>query len=595
MTRRILMLSCAMMVSLLATSCRDHRHHPAPVPFCATVTPDAGPLAGGNHVEITSGGICLFGPNTEVRFGGKPATILDIRGPRELVAEVPPGDFPGFVDVVIIGEDGHGNVCDCVQHNAYFYKEPLCLLVTPDAGPLHGGNHVEITSLGDCQFGHNTEILFGGKPATIIDMRSPTELVAEVPPGDWPGIVDVVLVGEDLHGNVCDCVQNDAYHYKEAPPVGCVAVAPEGGPLAGGNHVEITSLGDCLFGPHTEIRFGGKPATIIDILSPTELVAEVPPGDAPGLVDVVLIGEDIHGNVCDCVQNDAYHYKEAPPTRCVAVAPEAGPLAGGNHVEITSLGDCLFGPHTEIRFGGKPATIIDILSPTELVAEVPPGDAPGLVDVVLIGEDIHGNVCDCVENDAYLYKEAPPVGCVAVTPEAGPVAGGNHVEVTALGHCFFGPNTEIRFGGIPATIIDIVSPTELVAEVPPGNAPGWVDVVLIGEDGAGITCDCVEIDAYFYKEAPPVGCLLVSPDGGPLAGGNHVEVTSLGDCLFGPHTEIKFGGKPATIIDIVSPTKLFAEVPPGDAPGLVDVVLIGEDNLGLTCDCVQNDAYLYHR
>ena len=551
--------------------------------FCLRIHPEAGPLAGGNRVEITSGGLCLFGPNTEILFGGKPAAIVDILSPTELVAEVPAGDRPGAVDVVLVGEDRAGALCDCVQPDAYFYKEVHCLRVEPDAGPLAGGTHVEITSGGDCLFGHNPEVFFGGKPATIVDIISPTKLVAEVPPGDVPGLVDVALIGETRDGRPCDCVQRDAYLYKE--PF-CLFVEPDGGPLGGGNRVEITSGGVCLFGPHTEIRFGGKPAHIVDILSPTKLIAEVPPGDAPGLVDVVLIGEDANGNVCDCVQRDAYNYREH---FCVRVKPEAGPLAGGNRVEITSGGACLFGPNTEIRFGDKPANIVDILSPTRLIAEVPPGDAPGVVDVVLIGEDRNGHVCDCRQNDAYRYKES---FCLRVAPEKGPLAGGNKVEITSGGACLFGPNTEIKFGGKPANIVDIISPTLLVAEVPAGDAPGPVDVVLIGEDANGNVCDCVQNDAYFYKER---FCVVVEPDGGPLAGGNLVEITSGGVCHFGPNTEIKFGGKPANIIDIISPTLLVAEVPPGDAVGLVDVVLIGEDNAGGVCDCVQSDAYHYLR
>jgi hypothetical protein len=159
-----------------------------------------------------------------------------------------------------------------------------------------------------------------------------------------------------------------------------------------------------------------------------------------------------------------------------------------------ATGTCLFGPNTEILFDGKPATIIDIRSLTEVLVEVPPGDSPGLVNVVMEGEDGSGP-CDCTEIDAYEYI-APP-GCVRVEPGHGPLAGGNLAEVMATGTCLFDSGSEVYFDGKPATIIDIRGPTEVVVEVPPGDHPGLVNVVMVGEDGSG-PCDCTEIDAYEY-------------------------------------------------------------------------------------------------
>jgi hypothetical protein len=116
------------------------------------------------------------------------------------------------------------------------------------------------------------------------------------------------------------------------------------------------------------------------------------------------------------------------------------------------------------------------------------------VHVVL---ESHGGQ-ECIFKDGFVYE--CPGGCMSVDPDKGPLAGGNRVVVRSLDICVFDAGTEVYFGGIPATSMDIISSTELHCTVPAGSHPGPVDVTFIAEDPHGRPCDCLLVDGYTYVQ-----------------------------------------------------------------------------------------------
>ncbi|WP_403022483.1 IPT/TIG domain-containing protein [Salinibacterium sp. GXW1014] len=158
---------------------------------------------------------------------------------------------------------------------------------------------------------------------------------------------------------------------------------------------------------------------------------------------------------------------------------------------------------------------------------------------------------------------APAAAAVdAVSPDVGPVAGGNTVTIT--GDCFAGA-TEVSFGGVPAPAFAVVSDTTVTATVPPG-ASGTVDVAVSGAGACGVS----ELpDGYRYTSNPIIWAL--SPAEGPVAGGTAVTIE--GANLAGV-TAVYFGGVEIADFTLVSSTQIVVFSPPG-AVGTVDVVAEG--------------------
>jgi hypothetical protein len=84
----------------------------------------------------------------------------------------------------------------------------------------------------------------------------------------------------------------------------------------------------------------------------------------------------------------------------------------------------------------------------------------------------------------------PPPGIAALTPAAGPAAGGT--AVTIRGHDFTDA-TAVRFGSVPAPTFHVESDTQMTATTPPGQ-PGAVAVAVTTQAGTAT--------APFTYEAP---------------------------------------------------------------------------------------------
>ncbi|MFI1963269.1 beta strand repeat-containing protein [Streptomyces pathocidini] len=474
-------------------------------PTITSVVPNTGPLAGGNTVTITGTG---FTGATAVTFGPNPATSFTIVSPTQITATAPAGT--GTVNVTVTGPGGTSNAVPYTYVGA-----PTITSVVPNTGPLTGGNTVTITGTG---FTGATAVTFGPNPATSFTVVSPTQITAVVPAGT--GTVNVTVT---TPGGTSNAVP---YTYVAAPTI--TSISPASGPTSGGNIVTITGTG---FTGATAVNFGPNPATSFTIDSPTQITATAPAGT--GTVNVTVTGP---GGTSNAVP---YTYVAAPTI--TSVVPNTGPLAGGNTVTITGTG---FTGATAVNFGPNPATFT-IDSPTQITATAPAGT--GSVNVTVTGP---GGTSNAVP---YTYVAAPTI--TSVVPNTGPLAGGNTVTITGTG---FGGATAVNFGPNPATSFTVVSATQITAVVPAGT--GTVNVTVTGPGG---TSNAV---SYTYVGAPTITSL--SPDAGPLTGGNTVTITGTN---FTPGATVQFGANPATSVTFVSSTQLDVVVPATGVPGSVPV------------------------
>ena len=154
---------------------------PLPKTSVTSVSPNAGPLAGGTAVTIM--GESLASP-TAVSFGGVAATNFTGVSATEATAVAPPSASSQTVDVQVtttFGPSPTTSADDFTYTNA-----PLIYGLSPTSGPPAGGTSVTLTG---GQFTGTTAVAFGTTPATSFKVNSDTSVTATAPAGT--GTVDV--------------------------------------------------------------------------------------------------------------------------------------------------------------------------------------------------------------------------------------------------------------------------------------------------------------------------------------------------------------------------------------------------------------------
>jgi hypothetical protein len=142
-----------------------------------------------------------------------------------------------------------------------------------------------------------------------------------------------------------------------------------------------------------------------------------------------------------------------------------------------------------------------------------------------------------------------------LTPSSGPSYGGNTVTINGSG--FIGA-ISVAFGALPATDVQVSSPTLLTCVAPALNAAGTVDVQVTNENG---TSKITPADAYTY-ELPPVPT-VTSVDPNSTNGDRVVGLEVNGSGFLGP-VSVYFvtpPGEPATNINVISDTQLTCDTP----------------------------------
>ncbi|MFK4148872.1 IPT/TIG domain-containing protein [Streptomyces sp. NPDC004065] len=225
------------------------------------------------------------------------------------------------------------------------------------------------------------------------------------------------------------------------------------------------------------------------------------------------------------------------------ISPNQGSTGGGTLVTIT--GTNLSGT-SSVKFGGKAATSVTQVSPTQVTAVSPSGT--GTVGVTVTTP---GGTSNPV---SFFYVGAPFKSSLGTT--AGPLAGGNTITLSGTG---LSTATSVSFGGVTTTPT-VVNDTQLTVTVPAGTVAGpvGVSVTTAGGTNNGLT--------YTYVDDPAI--TAITPTSGPASGGTAVTVTGTN---LDTTDSVTFDGAPAPFA-VISATTLSAVTPPGTA-GAVDVVV----------------------
>ncbi len=258
-------------------------------------------------------------------------------------------------------------------------------------------------------------------------------------------------------------------------------IDPPTGPMAGSTTVVITGTG---FNDATGVRFGSAgPASGFTVDSDTQITAESPASTSAGRRHIRV---RVPGGISRAVAEDVFTYVGVPPT-VSGVAPNSGPIAGGNSVVITGTG---FDGATSVVFGSAgPASDFTVDSDTQITAVAPNSPRAGTRNILVRTPQGRSAV---VAADRYTY-----VGTTAtiteVTPDSGPVAGGNSVVITGTG--FLG-TTVVLFGAAGAAdSFTVDSDTQITAIAPPAAGEGVRHIRVRSPQG---TSPAVHADRYTY-------------------------------------------------------------------------------------------------
>ncbi|ABE40229.1 Outer membrane autotransporter barrel [Rhodopseudomonas palustris BisB5] len=405
-------------------------------PSISTISPNAGPSAGGTSVTIS--GTNLSGV-TSVTIGGAAAT-LGTNTSTSIVVTTPAGTA-GARDVVVTTSGG-----SVTAVGGFTYAGPPTIgTISPSSGPTGGGTSVTITG---SNLANITNVTIGGAAASL-GANTSTSIVVTTPSGAV-GARDVVV--STAGGSV---TSTGGFTYVAAPTIS--SISPSSGLAAGGTSVTIT--GTNLSGV-TSVTVGGAAATL-GINTATSIVITTPAGTA-GARDVVVTTAG--GPVTSTA---GFTYISAATV--TAISPAVGPISGGTSVTITGTN---FTGATAVTIGGAAATGVSIVNATTITATTS-AHAAGNVDVVVTtpGGTATGS-------GLYSYVSGPVV--TSISPASGPSAGGTSVTITGSN---LAGATAVSFGGAAATAVSVTSATTITATTP-AHAAGAVDVTVTTPGGS---------------------------------------------------------------------------------------------------------------
>ena len=327
-------------------------------PTIASLSPAAGPTAGGTAVTVTGTG---FTSDTDIAFGLAKASVLEVVSDKVLKIATPPGP-EGKTTVLATTPYGTGSLA-----GGYVYSDDQgqaatkILSIAPAKGPLGGGPAVTIIATGLVS-ASDTTVLFGNKSAMLLSVSAAAHTAVVQPPAaSAAGAVDVVLMTSKGTDKAIS-----GYFYSDSLEL--ASITPPVGPPDGGTAIVVKGTGFSKGKP--ALRIGALPAASITVVSDSEIHAFTPPGSS-GYVDVsIAVGED------KAVLPSGFAYS-GKNLEIFVPYPNTGAQAGGTLIHVYGNG---FAPVMAVTFGGKPATHFTFIDPSHVTCKTPPGKV-GAVDV----------------------------------------------------------------------------------------------------------------------------------------------------------------------------------------------------------------------
>jgi sugar lactone lactonase YvrE len=334
--------------------------------------------------------------------------------------------------------------------------------------------------------------------------------------------------------------------------------------------VGSTNVQGAAFDSHGSFFFANSSSSVFEIAAPNHSSASTIATGQSGIDHAMGIAIDSHDNlfVADRLSGSGQILELTSASGYATVnAITSGNLQGPAGVAVDSRGN-LYVTDSAAN------TLTEFTAPNYTNAQVIV--STGLSGPMGVAVDADDNIF-VVDTGNNALKEIPAQPAVtALTPAAGPVAGGNTVTITGV---HLTGATAVNFGGNAASNVTVVSDTQVTATAPAGS--GTVDVRVTTPNGTSIVAPA---DKYAYTSVSTVSSL--NPSSGPTAGGNTVTITGTN---LSNASAVSFGVTPATSFFVSGPMEISAVAPPGTA-GTVDVTVT---TAGGTSATNAGDEYTY--
>ena len=475
-----------------------------PVPTLTYITPSGGPLAGGTLVTVSGTG--FINNNSLLTIGGGAATICGVTS-SAITALTPAGTGSTYVNVTTPGGTASGLIYQ-------YYSSPSALLVTPSAGPLTGGQVVNLSgnNLAGPGIATTVTVSSAGILKNALVTSASTNLVTIVTPSGLAGSAEITVLAPG--GSV-----SGQYQYEIIPIV--QSANPTAGPLTGGNLVTLYGAG---FTDALAVSICGATASVaatISSITETSLVVTMPAGTVSipghgairgttatigsGTIKVTTLGGT---NVSGAI----YTYATVPTVSLVT--PVSGPISGGTVISVTGTGYQIPGITPTVYLSGLGAsglaTGVTVCGNTLLTAITPLGYSLGAGPTGLYVNTPGGT---SGVNSLYAYN---PV-VYSVVPSNGSINGGQAVTLSGYG---FSASSLVSFGNTAATNVNYDNGV-LMALTPTVSTSGPVSVLVS-------TSGYLSASGPTYSYYAPPTVTSVVPASGPITGSGFVTITGTG-------------------------------------------------------------------
>lgn len=427
-------------------------------PVVTSMSPTSGDAAGGTMVVISGTG---FASGATVRFGPTASPAVSIAGTTAAYATIPPGVAGTSHAVLITNPDGSAAVAPVLfTYNAVPVNTLAVAAVSPSTVAASGGTLVTISGTG---FLPGATVIFGTTLGTNVSVVDSTTLIVIAPAGAAGSAGTVSVTNTNgvtaLAPGIVMFGSSTGTTSGVQPTVS--TLSPSSGSAAGGTPVTIQGSG---FVSGITVSFGGVPAVNVSVVNSTQITLTTPSG-AVGSVPVMVTSP---GGSFGGLSN-GFAYLVATP-QLTGLAPSEGLLVGGTPITLTGSG---FVVGATVTIGGQPARNVAVTSPTTITAVTPPGVPGGaMVLVTNPGGLITGRAT------GFTYSTTATVSSLAVTgvsPSSGPMAGLTLVTIAGQG---FASGAIVTIGGVPATNVTVLSPTQILASTPASSVSGPATVVV---------------------------------------------------------------------------------------------------------------------
>jgi hypothetical protein len=244
-----------------------------------------------------------------------------------------------------------------------------------------------------------------------------------------------------------------------------------------------------------------------------------------------------------------------PAPRLTSTSASSGPTTGGTTITITGTG---FSGVTGVSFGATAATSFTVSSSTSISAVASAAPA-GAADVTVTNA---GGTSATSAADQFTFIAPPTI--TGVSPNSGPLAGGNWVTATGTN---LSTTNKVSIGDT-ATGFNVLSDTSLSVYIPAGESAETVDIIATTIGGVSARSGA---DQYTYLAPPPPPTVTgVSPNTGTALGGTTVTITGTG---FTNVVYVSVGGYAAQSFTINSDTSISAVTPALYYDGTVDITV----------------------